>query len=74
MLRSSLFLYDIMNVILGTIEKTLHLAFRNIVSIQFYYRYFYPGTKIERVILTLRKRVLSFIYSVSFHGYDYTNK
>jgi len=48
-----------MDVILGMMEKTQRLALRNIVAIQFYNRYFYSKTKIERGLLRLCKRVLS---------------
>jgi len=47
MLIFSLFLNDIMNDILGIMEKSQRLALRNIVIILFYYRYTYPRTKIE---------------------------
>jgi len=59
----SLFLNDIMNVILGIMEKTHRLILRNIVTIQFYCMYFYSRTKIERVLLRLRKRVFSMSYT-----------
>jgi len=49
----------IMNVVFGIMEKTQRFALRNIVAIQFYNRYFYSRTKIERVLLRLLKRVLS---------------
>jgi len=59
MLTFFLFLNDIMNVILSKMEKTPRFTITNIVTIQFYNRYFYSKTKIERVLLRLRKRVLS---------------
>ena len=55
-----LFLNDKMNVVL---EKTQLLALRNVVTTQFYDRYFLPTTKIERFILKMRKRVLSVSYA-----------
>jgi len=62
MLKFLLFLNNIMNVLLGIMEKTQQLGLRNIVTIQFYNRYFYSRTKIERFILRLRQRVLSMSY------------
>jgi len=62
MLKLLLFLNDIINVLLGIIEKTQRLALSEIVTIQFYNRYFYSRTKIQRVLLRLRKRVLSMSY------------
>jgi len=38
-----------MNVILGTMEETLRLTLKNIITIQFYNKYFNSRTKIERV-------------------------
>jgi len=50
MLKLLLFLNDIMIVILGVMEETQRLALRNIVTIQFYNRYFCSRTKTERFI------------------------
>jgi len=61
MLKFSL-LNDIMNITLGIMEKPQGFALKNIVIIQFYYMYIYSKTKIERVLLSLRKRVLSLLY------------
>lgn len=53
---------NVIDVILGIIEKTPPHSLKNIAKIQFYYRYFYSRTKIVLFILRLRKRVLSMSY------------
>jgi len=47
MLKFVLFLNDIMNVILGLMEKMQQYALRNILTIQFYNRDFYSRTKMS---------------------------
>ena len=58
---------EVMNVILGIMEKMHRLALRTIVSIQFYNKYFYSETLIEQVLLRLRKRILSMTYVCDVH-------
>jgi len=44
------------------LKKMQRLVLRNIVTIQFYYKYIYSRTKIEGVLLMLCKSVLSMLY------------
>jgi len=61
MLTFLLFLNDTMNVILDKMEKKRN-ELPSKILIQFNNRYFYSRTKMERVILRLRKRGLSMSY------------
>jgi len=47
MLKLFLFLNDLINVTLGIMEITQRHALENIVTIQFYNRYYYSRTEIE---------------------------
>jgi len=62
MLTFFLFLNVIMNVILGLIDKSQQFASDILSQLNFTIGFFYSKTKIEGVLLKLRKRVLSMLY------------
>jgi len=64
MLTFLILLNDLMNVILGIKDKNAIRNIRNIVTVQFYNRYINFRTKIERVLLRLRKSVVSIMLYV----------
>jgi len=70
MLTFLLFLNDIMNVILAIMEKRNDLPSEILsqLTIQYYNRYFYYRTKIERVLLSLHKRVLNVCKTDTTHA------